>query len=576
MIDIGEALFCRRILKMKTINFIKKNQYLLGIVAIVISFIIVRLPYFLYMPIPFINGDAFEYNRVINLLESDAKLQIGFPGIGYPLLILICESIKDTTAFFFFVQSVLQLLAVLLFYHYYKVYIKKYLLYVAILLIGYLTSNINLYYDTAYHPDSFVGSLFIVSIALFIRIIFKPSYLYFVILSFVILFSIAVRANGIILFPIIFCYLIYIFINTKSFKQIFKLLGIFLIPTFILCCFHYFNPIYKTFNIISYQSKIMASGGIYAESIQLDMNNEIWKKVEKFGLNHYFYTDKINSRSIFNDTNFVVYVMAQQRGYSIQLDKNNDVIIENFNDTRNKWETINLRKLLWENKKNEYLEFKKFYKKEYNNHKLVFSPPIDLHHKLMHFVGFFKLFYQSIDLDGTVLGYENKSFYDENIKMRYGNIYNELILNSNIKNKKRVYKELYAYRKLSKTQLLLKIDDDIWKFKISKYYRYILKPFYKIQPLLFRNFCWPILFIGVYLFSVFGLFYTKLKSKIFVFSVISGSLLIITNILFSIYFCYSYTRYTYQVSFIYYVTLIILPILIQEFRKGKKLLNSNA
>ena len=525
------------------------------------------------MPIPFINGDAFEYNRIINLLESETKLQIGFPSIGYPLLILFCESIKDTTTFFFLVQSVLQLFAVLLFYHCYRTYINKYVIYVAILLVGYLTSNINLYYDTAYHPDSFVGSLFIVSIALFIRIIFNPSNLYFGILSFVILFSIAVRANGIILFPIVFCYLIYVFINTKSFKQIFKLIGIFLIPTFILCCFHYFNPIYKTFNIISYQSHIMAPGGIYAESIKLDIDDEIWKKVESFGLNQYFYNDKIEKNKIYSDSNFVVYVMAQQRGYSIQMDKNDDVIIENFNDTRNKWATINLGHLFLKNKKVDYLNFKKYYKEKYNNKKLVFLPRIDLDLKLMHFVGFFKLFYKDIDLKGTILGYENKSFYDENVKMRYGNIYNEIIINSNIKNKKRVYKELFVLKNLSKQQYFQKYDKDSWRLKVTKYYRYFLSPFYKIQPFLFRNFLWPILFIGIFLFSLFGLFYTKFKSKIFVFSVITCLLLILTNVLFSFYFCYSYTRYTYQVSFIYYVTLIILPTLIQDFRKGKKILN---
>ena len=573
MCDNGEAPFNRSKMKnLKLFNFIKKNQFSIGFFSIIISFILVRLPYFLYMPIPFINGDAFEYNRVINLLESGANVQIGFPGIGYPLLILLCEKINNTTIFFFFVQSVLQLLAVLLFYYYYKIYLKKNLLIVAILLIGYLTSNINLYYDTAYHPDSLMGSLFIFSIALFLRIIYNPSYFYFTILSFVIIFSISVRANGIVLIPILFCYLIYLLISTKSIRIIFKYLGLFMIPTLILCSFHYFSPIYKTFNIISYQSESMAPGGIYAEAKMLDNNDEIWKKVTRLGLNRYLYTDKIKRNKIFDDSTFAVYVMAQQRGYSIQLDKHDEVIIENFNDTRNNWAILNLGDIM-KNKRFEYLNFKKFYKNKYNNKKLVIIPPVDFKHRCIHFIGFNQLFYKSIDLGGVTFGYENRSFYDENSKMRYGNCYNELKSISYKNDLKRVFKELICLKILSENNLLLKIDQDSWRMKTSKFYRWIIAPFYKIQPILFRNFLFPVVFNVIFLLSLIGVFYTKFKSKILIFSLMSSLILFITNFLFSFIFCYSYTRYTYQVSFVYYVSLIILPLLIQEIRKGKKTIN---
>ena len=551
---------------LNTINFIKKNQFSIGVFGIIISFIIVRLPYFIYMPIPFINGDAFEYNRVINLLESGANVQIGFPGIGYPLLILLCEKISNTTIFFFFIQSLLQLLAVLLFYTYYKIYIEKYLFFVAMILVGYLTSNINLYYDTAYHPDSLMGSLFIFSIALFLRVIYNPSYFYFAILSFVIIFSVSVRANGIVLIPLVFLYLIYILIATKSFIITLKYGTLFLLPTLILCLFHYFSPIYKTFNIISYQSESMASGSIYIGSKTIYPNHSVWKKIENLNLNKFFYTNKIDKNALFDDTTFAIFVMAQQRGYMIHQNNQNEIIIDNFNDSRSNWATINLDRELHPKDKLKYIELKKHFKVNFNNQKLVLVPPIDFKHKLMHFIGFYQLFYKSIDLNGTILGFENLSFYDINTKMRYGNCYNELQSSSYKNDLKRVYKELYTLKSFSENNLLYKIDQDSWRMKTSKFYRWILAPFYKIQPILFRNFLFPLVFNGVFILSLIGVFYSKFKSKILIFSLISSLVLFITNFLFSFIFCYSYTRYTYQVSFVYYVSLVILPILISEFR----------
>ena len=526
------------------------------------------------MPFPFINGDAFEYNKIINLLENESNYRIGFPGIGYPLLILFCEKINNSVNFFFFIQSVLQLFSVLLFYYNYKVYLKKYLLIVAVVLAGYLTSNVNLYYDTAYHPDSFLGSLFIVSIALFLRLIYNPSYFYFTILSFVIVFSISVRANGVVMIPLVFCYLIFIFISTRKIKSVLKYVGIFLIPTLLLCGFNFLSPIYKTFNIISFQSESTAPEGLYYNAKIVDTESEIWKKIENLNLDDYLYTDKIDRSSIFDDTTFAVLVTSRQRGLLIHQNLINELILENLTDSRNNWGSLNLDSILDCNN-NEYQKFKIFFAKNYNKKKIIVLPPSNIKYGCMHFVGFYELFYKSLDIHGNVLGYENLSFYDENIKKRYGNCYSELKNDYNLKNKKRVYKELYALKKLSENNLLLKIDQDNWKMKVSKFNRWILHPFYKIQPILFRNFLFPIIFVVVFIVSFIGLFYLKWKSKILFFSVINALLLIITNWLFSFYFCYSYTRYTYQVSFMYYVSVILLPFIILEVKKIKIKLNSN-
>lgn len=566
MIDCGEALLWRRILKMKIINFIKNNQYLIGISSIIIVFFIVRLPYFIYFPIPFINGDILEYHKIIDLLESGSKIREGFPGIGYPLFILFCEKISKTTIFFIAVQSIIQLFAVLLFYYYYKVYLKKYLLYVAFILIGYLSSNINLYYDTAYHPDSLMGSLFIISIALLLRLIYKPSYYYYTILSFIVIFSISVRANGIVLILLIFIFLLHVFFKTKSMLTVTRYLGIIIIPTLFLCFFYFFSPIYKTFNIISYPSNL--KGSIDYGTILEKSDSEIWKKIENLKLDKFLYSSKIDRNQIYDDTTFAIYVATKQRGYIVQQDINKDICIENYNETRSNWTGIKLDTVI--NKQDvkiskSYDSLKDFFNEKYYRKKLYVVPGASLKNRLMHFIGFYKLFYKSINMGDFYFGFENLCFYDENIKSRYGNCFSDL---KNYKNDKRLirsHKELNLLNLTSKNNLYKKMITDIWSFKISRYYRYVIQPIYKIQPFIFRNFFIPIILIMVIIMSFIFLLKTKFVSKLFIFSTLVCVLFLSTNLIFSFHFCYSYIRYTYQVSFVYYISLILLPLIIKSF-----------
>ncbi len=531
-----------------------------------------RLPYFLYLPYPFINTDADQYYGILNLIDSGSKVQIGFPGIGYPLFLWICEKINNTTICVVAIQSLFQLFAVLLFFYYYKIYFKKYLLFVAILISGYLSSNINLYYDSAIHPDSLMGSIFIISIALLIRLFHKFGMIQFIILSCLVVFSIAVRANGIVLLPFIIVYLLYSFYFSRDIKFLIQKTVIFCIPLISLCFYNYFSPLYNSFSLFSYPVENTQSidGKIILETNE----DKTWTDLLDLNLSKNLLVEQSRvDKSLFNDSSYAIYVMAYQRHHVIQLDCNKNLIIENHTETRNKWGNINLD--LNSNyshsfsKRNKYVIFKNKFIAKYGNKKLMISPLEDFKHKTAHFIGFFKMFYFCKEFDIIELGYENTSFYEKNYQLRQGGLSNMFQEGLNINKflNNRLYKELYNQfdQKHSKGKLIGIMDSDYWSLKSSRVYRWIIHPFYSIQPIIFRNFLYPIIFIVVFFISIIGLFLSKFKSPLFIILFISHSFLLVMNFLFSFYFTFLYTRYTYQVSFVFYISLIFLPLIIESF-----------
>ena len=527
------------------------------------------------MPFPFINGDAFEYYKIIDALGESSHNKIGFPGIGYPIILMLCEKIIDTTQFFIFVQSAIQLLAVLIFYYYYSKIFNKYLIYVAILIVGYVTSNINLYYDSAYHPDSLMGSLNIIILTLFMGLIYKPSYIRFVILSFIIVYSISIRANGIVNIVLVFIYLFFLFRTTNNLKLIFRYGFIFTLSSLILCTYYFVSPIYKTFNVISYPTAETET--IYTGTKIVTSNHEIWKSILQLDLSKYLYASSEKVDNLwFNKENYASHVMALERGYVINQDSSSNIIIENYNETRSIWSRINLDTCINKNSPkelNNYSQLKKLLSTKYKNTKISVQPVVDFDHRMMNFVGFFNLFHQSIELhdDGIYLGYENRSFYNQNINSRYGNCYNSVInKQENQTQLKKVYKETYQLKKFNYNQLLNKMNGDHFKMESSRLYWYIITPFYNIQPFLFRNFLFPIVLIVVLICAMLGLILSKAKSPFYILLFLAFSLFLLTNYIFSCHFCYLYTRYTYQVSFVYYISAIFLPIMFESFLFFKK------
>lgn len=526
------------------------------------------------MPFPFINTDAYEYYGILNSIECNSSAHIGFPGIGYPLFLWFCEKISDTTICVVAMQSLLQLLAVLIFFYYYFVYIKKYLFLAAILIIGYLTSNINLYYDTAFHPDSLMGSLFIISLALLLRLYFSYSFKHFFLLSILVAYTISVRANGIVLMPILVLYLFYTAYTLKSFKFLFKNVLILCIPLLLLSTFNYLSPLYKTFNLFGFPK---VTNNSTKNILEIDSNkDDIWYNLNKLKLSKKIHVEN-EKKSIFDDENLAIYVMASQRYHIIFLDSNNNLKLENYTDTRSSWSLLNLDSCsshLNTFKRIKYTKFKTEFIKKYGYKKVMIMPEIDFRHNKMLFIGFFKMFYKTYRKDNILLGYENLPYYERNYKTRYGMLasISQNELNTNNYLFKRVYKELYKKGNENeiKGNLLAKMDEDYWQMKISRIYRWIVYPYSLVQTIFFRNVIYPICFLIIFFISIIGVLITKCKEPLFVYLFSSTALLLLVNFLFSIQFCFLYTRYTYQVSFVYFLTMMFVPVILVTLVSRRK------
>ena len=126
-------------------------------------------------------------------------------------------------------------------------------------MIAYLGSSFNQFYDSWIYPDSLMSSMFILSSSLLLILFNSTSKyinIYFFVLCVSVTYSISIRANGILLLPLVVVYLLWFFYSVKNKKQlIFKIL-LCLIPLFSLSLFNLYSPIYKVFSPIGFR-KIM-------------------------------------------------------------------------------------------------------------------------------------------------------------------------------------------------------------------------------------------------------------------------------------------------------------------------------
>ena len=558
--------------KKNTINmnklefFLSKNitRLIISIIGLLFVFFATRFPFFYYFKVPQIGPDTFEYYEIVRMLSGKGIKEIGFPGVGFPFFLKLLSSISNTLLSVVFIQTVLQFISISLFLFVYNRYYHKYFYWVFFILLGYLSASFNQYYDTCLYPDSLLSTLFIFFTSFYL-IIFNSNSKYlnviFCILSFLAVYAISVRANGILLLPLFAIYFVWLYLKEKSIKVILIKIGLFLIPLIMLCLFNLFSPVYNTFSPIGIR-KIM-----YEDTTNFKFENEkdsTWQYLKAIVPEDYFY--KEYQKGLFNDSSSFIYINSYGRGYRIHCD-NDSVIVRSASDENWGYPAFNINLFVDTFSVNKSEEFEKFQHYLKQQKKKVISVDFEdnIYVKSLLFVSFFKYYYAGHYSSNFTK--ENNFFYEDNLKNNYWRLYE---MHEGMKGfrfiYKDVFKEFYGTKFLNDKDY---IDDykttKYWQFKSSIYFRYIVKPFYDITDLLFRNLLFPIMFLFIYIFTAFKVF-SKSRSGIHVFLFGIGSLLLLTNILHSIVLGFLLSRYTYQVSSIYYIFVAFVPLLIFQHK----------
>jgi hypothetical protein len=528
---------------------------------IIVTFILTRLPYFLYGGIPFLNTDAYEYYNIIHLLDNQITHQIGFPGVGYPLILFIAEKIYDSLFFAIILQSSIHLLCVLFFYKVYIKHINQLNGFVAIVLGAYLASNSLIYYDTAFHPDSLMSSMFICFSALTLIFLKRYNLTTLTLISIVITYGISIRANAIILLPILLVlFILYYLKQRPNLKVTLASISCICAPFFFLSSFHFINPLYQTFNVISYPA---ASTTDNTPVKRIKTTSNVWEELIKTQPCDLLVEDLVGNGDWLSNKALTNYHMGYNRGYVLSFNEKNELIVTNKTDSESFWKELNIDSCLNNsNKKNELLHIKS---QLTDSVTIVTIDNRSIHYKLANLIGYFKLFYLNSQNKHLSLGYENSNFYESNFKNRYW------IINSHQKNSHSGYHVDMSkiLKEFTDNDIIKKKEENYWKIKTSRLYRWLVKPIISFSNFFFRNSIVLTLFIIYSLYSLYNIFIKKDLSVYSLLPVIGFIVFMANNILHSFYLVFLYTRYTVQTNFFVYLSFIFLGLTIYKLYNNK-------
>lgn len=549
----------------KLISWIKEHDYYLGLSTIIGGFLALRLAYFFYVPIPEIGPDSFQYYQILDMIQNGNTTLIHYPSIGYPLFLGLVELFSEKLITVAFVQSFIQLLAVLYFFHSFAKLHHKYLLVVALLIVGYLGSNLNFVYDAWIVPDSLLSTLYIVLVTMFLKLSNKFSFLNLAVTSVLIAYTISVRANGIVFLPILFFYASLAIFKDRKYSKIPLYLGTILLPLLCLASFNYFSPMYQNFNIVGNQHEIV----INQDSISYERTKDktyqaLCKLVDEgdyFNLNYH--------RGMLNDTSIAYFMNGHQRGVDLVVENDSTIIVLNRNETRYIWKELNLKEYCKDKgSEKQYDDFLSSFKTQHGSKTVKIWPELGWDERKILFVAFYKVFYkQDFLLD---VAEENRLYFDKHLVNNFWRmLYNVQLPDDNPSLNQKVMKEFYHWRseKYTVDSVLPLRTTMMWEMKSSRVYRYFMSPFFKVHPYLFRNELYPIILLLVTLLSTIGLFYSKFNSPVMLFASINSLLVLAHNFLFSIHFVFLLNRYTYEHSFMYYIAVMFLPLVLLEWWK---------
>jgi hypothetical protein len=542
----------------------QSRQFFIGSSIIVIGVILVWLPYILFMPITGLHIDSPQYYSVLSGIEQHINHTIGYPQIGYPVFLKICELILNKLWFVVLMQISLNVFAVLFFYYAYFKTFGKYLIPVSLLLLGYLSSDLNLNWDSSIMPDSLLAFFNTLCLGLVLYIVGLKKYKLIPLLSFVIVCAISVRPSALILIPLFILLMIYLFFQNNN--KLLILINCLIFTSFLLglSTVNYITPGYRTFGIITFPPNLNIENN--RSSVDKKMKDDtLLKDLSVIAPNEHLDAILAFQEEPGVDSSYYLYMKYLKRGMSIRLDKDSNLLFKVSEGGDIKLDSI-------AKDKQGFIKFKNHFINRYKDTMVSYSVNIENRLRWVHFVYFFKYFY----IDGSKhYDIENKDFYSTWLKYRWDIYYVRNIWQTRLHDyfwlvSKNVVPRTSKEQTFTTPKTVADLNFVDNKMSNSFIYRYFTKPYYSIHSILFRNILYPIVFVIVFILSCLGLLLSKFRSSLFLISFSACSLLLMTDILHSFQMTFLTLRYTYQVTFMYYVTMIMFPLIIQSFWHYKK------
>ncbi|MFH0732506.1 MAG: hypothetical protein V2A72_06255 [Candidatus Omnitrophota bacterium] len=196
-----------------------KNQLTLLLISsliIFVVFLITRLPFFLYYPVPDITPDYSSYYVLVDQMTHhqiphfDVRTP-GFPFFLYVIFLFTYQIFAVVAA-----QNILTLVAALFFvYSVFRTY-RKLTFFTSVALAAFISSSLHISMDTTPLTESLYVNLLLLTFAFFILAVRLKKPIYFILCSVFIGLSIYVRPTAVLFLPI--CLITFLFLLRNKFN----------------------------------------------------------------------------------------------------------------------------------------------------------------------------------------------------------------------------------------------------------------------------------------------------------------------------------------------------------------------
>lgn len=548
-------------------TFLNKYALAFSLLILLGAFLLARLPYFLYSPVPEVaTEDTMEYYEVVmQILSGQSKIDFSRISAGYPLFLMFIGFISNTIMAVVIAQNITSFISGAFFiYAIHRCY-PNLTIWAAIVFTGYFASENNIHWDSDLYPDSIYASMLLLFCGMLLLAIKKDNNNYYSIASGIAGYLILIRVSSVFIFPLILILIVFIFVNKKTIKTVVALLVPLIIILFSYSAYNSYSI--GSFSFIPVKRLSGSTRPVEKRIIASEQDQKFINNVLSFlpPENEYnliensWDIDKVNNAYL--ETRF---------GNELYLDSSGALILKTIF-----FKKFNIDTLVANSKLDQY----KIYKNEFSQHFGYTKCFIEVSYsnykyKTINLLAYFSNFTIDYDFYNYRYGWRYFFFYVGRCQtgpFRYYP-YNGGKKGIMIDDKLRIFgfKELVNYP--------AKTSDDFEKEKEKRNASISYKIYGKAKKLFFlvffKNIIWIILFFAAFIISFYKLIKSKFSDSdsflVFVFCLINIS----SALLFAL-ISMALPRYTFTTEFSYYIVISLLPLIINFSLFRTKKFNTN-
>ena len=197
----------------------RRRHFYIACLILCVTFAFSRLPFFIWMPIPIISPDTFDYYSVVREMMNGTFKGFGISPPGLSIFFLVMEFICTKTFYILIIQNLISFSVCIFFISVISKFYKKLAIPVAIALSIYMMDSYSLRFDFSFLTESLYRNSLIGVAGLMILILNSQKKIYWIIFSVFLIFPPLFRSNGLYIYFLLLFILIFLLVNKFSLKH---------------------------------------------------------------------------------------------------------------------------------------------------------------------------------------------------------------------------------------------------------------------------------------------------------------------------------------------------------------------